>query len=96
MALKQLIYVVHMSPNGKDNWTLVKPEDFPEWLKNADVMERMVSGHIAQNTNGVIAPDEVRPWYRAVVVKGVEATDRLLAAHIKRKRKMARRVSTVH
>ena len=62
---KQALMTIYRSPNGRDQWAPVEQKDVPEWVKNPDVMGRLVSGDIAQNTGGIILPDEDREWYRA-------------------------------
>lgn len=38
------VLVVFTSANGSDGWTPVKPENVPAWVKDPDVMARMVDG----------------------------------------------------
>ena len=63
--------VILRSANGEDDWTPVKPEDVPDWLRDPDVMGRLVAGNIAQGPVNVLLPDELRPWYGACCVETV-------------------------
>jgi hypothetical protein len=58
--------IILRSANGEDDWTPVKPEDVPDWLKDPVVMGRLVAGNMAQGPVNVVLPDELRPWFRAV------------------------------
>ena len=57
--------IILRSANGEDGWTPVKPDDVPAWLKEPDVMGRLVAGEMAQGPVNVLLPDEMRPWFRA-------------------------------
>jgi len=69
--------VILRSANGEDDWTPVKPEDVPDWLRDPDVMGRLVAGYIAQgpvgvaprHKAGILLPDELRPWYGAFMAE---------------------------
>lgn len=86
--MKHAIAMVFKSPNGVDQWELVKPEDVPEWLKEPEVMARLLRdpGLTAQQEGMVIVPDAVKPWYRVERVKS-KASDRILAKAAKKRRK---------
>ena len=36
--------IIFSSPNGGDNWTPVLPKDVPEFVKDPDVLARLVDG----------------------------------------------------
>jgi hypothetical protein len=56
-VLKSL--VILRSENGRDGWKPVLPADVPEWLKNPDVMHKLVNGEMAMD------PRKGTEWYRA-------------------------------
>lgn len=97
MATKSAVCIIYKSPDGENNWTPVKPEDVPGWIKEPDVMARLVKGEMARNDrSALLVPEDARPWYRAHVVTPATEVDRIMAAEVKRKRKNAKRISTVH
>lgn len=54
------LLIILRSENGRDGWTLVKPDEVPEWVKAPDNIARMVDGEICCNPEaGDIG------WYRA-------------------------------
>lgn len=91
-GLKQAVFIIYSSKDGKGDWQLVKPEDVPEWLKAPDVMGRLAHGYVARNDRIVGVPDDAKLWYRADRV--LEPAEQ--AAQAKRARKNARRATTVH
>lgn len=49
-ALKLARLVFYSAPGEEGPWTIVKPEDVPEWIKDdPDVIARMVKGYVVQN-----------------------------------------------
>ena len=63
--------VILRSPNGEDGWETVNPKDVPDWLQDPAVMGRLVDGEMAQGPVNVVLPDELRPWYKAVLVETI-------------------------
>ena len=46
-GLVELIFYKCTDQKG-DNWYFVPPEEVPEWLKNPEVIDFLVAGHVAQ------------------------------------------------
>jgi len=63
-------FVIAKSPDGENDWQLVKPEDVPAWLKELDVMAAMADGHIAHDT-----AEPESPWFCAVRLPDKAAND---------------------
>ena len=57
--LTQVMLIVYVSPDGNEPWSPVKPELVQEWLKQPDVIQRLLSGEMAQDNETQVA------WYRA-------------------------------
>lgn len=61
--------VVYKSENGRDGWQPVKQELVPEWVKQPEVMSRLIQGEecmdCAEGTAG-------SAWYRAARVSDLE------------------------
>lgn len=56
------LLIILKSANGRDGWEPVLPADVPEWVKNPDVMARLVAGDmVCDPTIGEYGSD----WYRA-------------------------------
>lgn len=58
-GMKQAELVIWRSPNGRDQWQMIKPADVPEWVKHPNVLGRMVAGEMASDVRN----DPF--WYRA-------------------------------
>lgn len=62
MGVQQGYLMIYRSPTGRDNWQPVLPDDVPEWVKDQDILGRLVAGEIACDpTEG----NSGRDWYRA-------------------------------
>lgn len=62
----QALLVILRSPNGRDGWTPVKPEDVPAWVKAPDNMAKLVAGEMCMKADeGQSGSD----WYRAEKVE---------------------------
>lgn len=62
----QALLVILRSPNGRDNWEPVKPEDVPAWVKEPQRMARLVDGDMIMDpTEG----EKGSAWYRAEKVE---------------------------
>lgn len=60
--MPEALLIILKSPNGRDGWTLVKPEDVPAWVKEPHRMARLVAGDMMMDpTQGENGTD----WYRA-------------------------------
>lgn len=65
MSNKQGRLVIYRSVNGRDNWQPIGEFDVPEWVKQPDVMGRLVAGEQCMDpTEG----SRGSAWYRAVRV----------------------------
>ena len=63
--MPEAMLIFYRSPDGETDWTPLKHDEIPDWLKAPDVVGHLVAGEMAQYTPDIIVPDEVRPWYRA-------------------------------
>lgn len=54
--------IIYCSINGRDVWAPVLPAEVPEWVKDPDIMGRLVAGEmcsdVAEGVTGSL-------WYRA-------------------------------
>lgn len=57
--MAEAMLVIFVSLDGEEPWTVVPPNQVPEWLKDPDVMAELVAGSMAQNKEAPLA------WYRA-------------------------------
>lgn len=65
-SIKQAYLVIHCSVNGRDGWHPVKDDELPAWVKEPDVMCRLVRGECAMKCD----EGEVGSmWYRAEKVE---------------------------
>lgn len=87
--IKKAVFVMYQSENGRDNWTLVHPDDVPEWLKDPEVMGQLVCGHMAMKTD---EGPRGSPYYRAEVVLPQGDRVRLTQALRAREQREASRV----
>lgn len=55
--------VILASENGRDQWTPVKPEDVPAWVKEPDNVSRMMAGYACVKCD---EGEKGSLWYRAV------------------------------
>lgn len=89
---RQATLIIYSSPNGRDNWQPVKPEDVPQWLKDPERMAHLVAGEMAcKNDEG----DRGSDWYKAVRVLPQAEVETIRRAQAKRVRRAAKR-ATVH
>lgn len=86
---KQAMLVIFSSPHGRGEWTLVKPEDVPEWVKDPDNMARLVEGETCMKCD---EGETGSLWYCAMPV---DDAVRFQQANLKRLRK-AERNRSVH
>jgi hypothetical protein len=69
--MPEALLVILKSDNGRDNWTPVKPEDVPEWVRAQDNMARLVQGDMCMDpTEG----EKGSAWYRAEKVESTGET----------------------
>ena len=54
---KQAMLVIMVSDDEKGPFKPVRPEDVPDWVKDPDVLGRMVNGEMCRNEG---------PWFLAV------------------------------
>lgn len=94
--LKQAVLMIYRSANGRDGWAPVPPAEVPEWLKDLEVMGKLVDG---QECMDAAEGETGSYWYRAVrardalaVASPMADAERIEAAHAKRARRAARRV----
>lgn len=84
-GMKQARLVIFESPHGRGEWKPLKPEDVPAWVKNPDVLGRIVSGEIAMDTaHGT-------NWYCAQQVPDDVAVARIFNAEVRRQKRAAKR-----
>lgn len=62
MTIKQAVFVVYESPNGRDNWRPLQAADVPEWVKHPDIMGKLATG---QQCMDAAQGDKGSKWYRA-------------------------------
>lgn len=53
--------IIYSSPNGESDWTSVKPGDVPDFVKDPDVLARLVDGDACADTS----EGEATVWYAA-------------------------------
>jgi hypothetical protein len=56
------VLVFWASPNGRDEWKPVPREDIPEWLRDQDLIDRMVAGEMVKNA------DREERWWKVTVI----------------------------
>lgn len=78
--------VILKSEDGRAHWHPVTPDQVPEFLKDPDVMGRLVAGEMAQESNGLLLPDGAKPWYRAATEAEIPDLPVMAAAQAKRGR----------
>lgn len=78
--------LIFSSENGRDGWSLVKPQEVPEWVKDPDNVGRMLSGESCMKCD---EGETGSAWYRAMRVSDYEA---LQLAQAKRERRAAKRI----
>lgn len=86
MDISQAMLVIYKSPNGRDNWSVVPPAEVPEWVKDRDVMGRLVSGEACMKAD---EGEKGSDWFRAVSIEGHE---QMMAAGAKRQQRARKRV----
>lgn len=65
----QAMLVIFKSPNGRDNWEPLEAADVPEWVKQPDIMGRLVTGEQCMD---VAQGDKGSAWYRAEAVENAK------------------------
>jgi len=68
MMTKQAQLVIYQSESGRDGWKPVLPEAVPAWVKDPDVMGRLVAGEMCMDPK---CGDKGSAWYRAEQVSQV-------------------------
>lgn len=61
MSTKQDRLVIFTSSNGRDPWVPLFQHQVPEWVKEPDVMGRLVAGEMCMDPRSSSATD----WFRA-------------------------------
>ena len=86
--MKETELIIFESPNGRDQWKPLLPKDVPEWVKDPEIISRMIDGEICMDAK---IGDKGSPWYCAeqapsesYVIQNVEDAQK---AEDKRKRK---------
>lgn len=61
------LLIIYKSEDDGETWEPLKTEDVPPWLKQPDVMARLVAGDMAKTefVGGLSVRGYVFPWYRA-------------------------------
>ena len=95
--VKQIQLVIFRSPNGRDHWRPIKSHEVPAWVKEPDVMARMVAGEKVMKCNEFPSGSD---WYGALTPEAAEMFLKYNAAALekaqeKRARKAARRIEQV-
>lgn len=67
--MKQIALVIYHSSNGRDNWTPVMFDSVPEWVKEPEVMGRLVAGEQCMDAK---QGDRGSDWYMAKRIVSVE------------------------
>lgn len=78
--------IIFSSPNGRDHWEPILPEEVPEWLKAPDVMARLVAGEECMH-----ARESENRWFYAEHVPSEKDVERMVAADQKQARKQEKR-----
>lgn len=58
------LLIILRSEDDGETWFPVEPALVPDWLKEPDVMGRMVAGDMVQQKSTILSAT-VLPWYRA-------------------------------
>ncbi|OGT57522.1 MAG: hypothetical protein A3E01_08260 [Gammaproteobacteria bacterium RIFCSPHIGHO2_12_FULL_63_22] len=56
------LLVIYRSPNGRDPWTPVPPQDVPAWVKDERNVAQMIAGEMCFNCDDLSGESA---WYRA-------------------------------
>lgn len=95
--MSQANLIIFESPNGRDNWKPLPPDQVPEWVKNPDILGQLVAGEICMDA---AIGDKGSPWYRAEMApteQQIEKSfDAIKAAEEKRVRKCAKRLMSLN
>lgn len=63
---QQGLLIIYVSHDDGETWEMVEPARVPDWLKEPNVMARLVAGEMAKNRDvGLTVKEELLPWYRA-------------------------------
>lgn len=93
LAFNQAVFVIWASEDGRTNWTKVRPDEVPDWVKHPQVLGRLVNGDMCMaprdGENGSL-------WYRADVFLAGAERERLEAALKARDLREAHRLLTIH
>lgn len=90
MSESQAHLVIYRSPNGRDGWAPVKPDEVPEWVKQPDNVARMVAGEMCMKAD---EGDKGSDWYIGIRVEELQA---MAKAQEKRERKNEKRLRELH
>jgi len=60
-AKKLINLAIQSSPNGEDQWDLVRPIDLPAWVTEDDSISQLASGNMVCGD-----PDGGSKWYRGI------------------------------
>ncbi len=81
--------IIYASPDGNTGWIPVLPADVPDWVKDPDILGKMIAGQMCQNPNSVSRTT----WYQAKRIMSPEEKKReharLYADKQKRRRRQA-------
>lgn len=77
---REVMAVVYKAKTPEGPWEPVKPENVPEWVKDSEVMGRLLQGMICMDKHGEIyienCPDPLEygsDWYAAQEIPAQEA-----------------------
>ena len=84
--MKQAHLIIYSSPNGRTDWHPVESHALPGWVKDPDVMGRLVAGEECMKAD---EGDKGSNWYRAVKVLSPADHTCVQAAKKKRARRAA-------
>lgn len=75
-----VVYKAIGDPARGTLWTPVARVDVPDWLKDPDVMTRLVRGEIASKPGAVFAPG-AEEWWMARTVADLNAEAQMMRLH---------------
>ena len=77
--MKQHALIIFESVTGRDQWKPILPSDVPEWVKDPDIIARMMDGEICMNA---AIGDKGSLWYYAeqapsdeMIARNIQAAD---------------------
>lgn len=86
------VLVILTSPNGIDGWTPVKPDDVPSWVKDPDIVARMVDGEACMDDT----QESGTNWFLALPMPTPQDIAAYQAAQIRRAERRQKRIVVAH